>query len=125
MAPSQVLVHPKSRLIPLEREATFTCKFTSDDDSPYWQVNRTIARSPSNIDYLKTKGIFIDAEVVTPQEVTLTLRANTSNIYSAANNTNIQCKTYSNSSSHVATLLTIAGNFQLYYCLATVFFSIN
>ena len=106
-----MLIHPKSRLLPLGTEAIFTCKF-SDVTHPYWFVNNTDASVASNIDHLITKGIFVDQKHEDRTNVTLTLRVNSS--YAAVNNTKLQCRTYSNVETRVATVNTIAGELILW-----------
>ena len=86
-------------------EAIFMCKFSSVS-RPYWYVNTTDASVASNIGHLLNDGIFVEQEHEDGPNVTLTLRVNSS--YPAVNNTKLQCKTYSNIETHVATVTTIA-----------------
>ena len=123
MKEPQVLVAPKSRLIPSGAEAILTCKFSNAGiQEPYWKVNKSEANIVVNRNYLRSVGIFIEDNIASPgangnQEITLTLRADGS--YATVNNTNIKCKIGSTIESTPATILTIAGKFIIDYRKAT------
>ena len=107
----QLLVAPKSRLIPIGTVALFTCKFCNVTQ-PYWKVNEIETVNRANREFLRTRGFFIEGdESITGadgiQVITLTLRVDGS--YASINNTVISCKTLSSIESTRATILTIAG----------------
>ena len=110
----QIIEHPKSRLIPVGSEATFTCKFFNADVNshrPYWRVNDYHAHLNWTRNDLRSHGFFISPETTSDGITTLSLRVNTS--YSGVNNTVIRCTTRDNDvSSNTATLITIAGIIQ-------------
>ena len=109
----QLLVAPKSRLIPIGTDALFTCKFRNVHVTlPYWKVNEIETNIHRNREFLRTRGFLIEEnESITDadgiQVITLTLRVDGS--YAGVNNTVISCKITSSIESVRATILTIAG----------------
>ena len=104
------MLSPDSRLLPVGKNATFTCKFRNVhvNHYPFWQVNQTEASNDHNKGELMRKGFNIlndqeDSNGIT----TLTLIVNSS--YAGVNNTMIQCRTLTHVHSQFATILTIAG----------------
>ena len=110
---SIVLVHPQSRLIPVGAEAVFICKFIDVDNNyhrPYWKIDKTHAHINATKNDLKNRGFFVAPEVISGQNITLSLRVNAS--YYDVNNTIVQCTTrYNDVSSDVATIMTIISKF--------------
>jgi hypothetical protein len=106
------VLNPDSRLLPVGRNATFTCKFRNVEENhhPFWKVNQTEGSNSYNRNELLNKGFIIfndqeDGNGIT----TLTLRVIGS--YTGVNNTVIQCRTLTHVYVHsqLATILTIAG----------------
>ena len=110
----ELVLDPDSRLLPIGRNATFTCKFrnVNENHHPYWKVNKTEATSDYSKGELMKKGFnILDDQEDGNGIMTLTLSVDSS--YAGVNNTTIQCRTLTHIHSQIATILTIAGK---HYC---------
>ena len=114
----ELVLGPVSRLLPVGRDATFTCQFRNvheNNHRPFWKVNQTEASNEYNRDKLVKRGFTVlDNQEDSNRITTLTLTVNGS--FAGINNTNIQCRTLASVHSQPATILTISGNYELSSC---------
>ena len=99
-----VSYHPKSRLVPLGMEVTFTCKIRNAINA-HWVIGRQALISDGSIRMAETKGYFIEVERPTSDVTLLTL---TFNVTMDKNRTQTYCSSLA-TNSNVAVLLAISG----------------
>ena len=104
----QILVKPRSRLLPVGITSEFTCVIR-DARVPHWKVNDTRATEEFNKRFLAMKGFFIAVNQVVNGNTTLLMRVNSS--YSSVSNTSVTCSDGASISSETAYVLTINGKY--------------
>ena len=100
-----VLHHPKSRLVPLGVEVTFTCKI-ENSNSAHWVIDEKQLAFTDSVEMAKSEGYLISKKQDTMTNITSLML--TFNVTMDKNGTEIYCSSLA-TSSDIAVLLTIIG----------------
>ena len=108
----QILVQPKSRLIPVGTETNFTCVIRNARD-PFWVINSTEVTSTDHRNFYPRIGFFIShSQVILNGNTSFVLELRVVSSLSDVNNTRITCRDGADVSSSTALLFTLNGEFE-------------